>query len=104
MEKGEVSKADFLSVPGGKATDAVILDCRTPDESAAGKFKGAVNIPLDQVGARKGELNKDKKIYIHCTTGARAEMAAKELNKSGYKAFFLVGDVECKGTDCTITD
>jgi rhodanese-related sulfurtransferase len=104
MEKGEVSMTDFLNVANGKATDAVILDVRTKDESAEGKFKNAISIPLDQVGSRMGELPKDKKIYIHCTTGARADMAAKELNNNGYKAFFLVGAVKCKGDDCTITD
>lgn len=104
LEKGEVSVADFLNAANGKATDAVVLDVRTQDESAAGKYKNAISIPLDQVGARKGELPKDKKIYIHCTTGARAEMAAKELNKNGYNAFFLVGDVTCTGNDCTIAE
>ncbi len=104
MEKGEVSMADFLDAVNGKTTDAVILDVSTQDESAAGKFKNAISIPLDQVGSRKGELPKDKKIYIHCTTGARADMAAKELNKSGYNAFFLIAAVKCKGSECTITD
>jgi rhodanese-related sulfurtransferase len=104
LEKGEVSLADFQSAASGKATDAVILDVRTKDESAAGKYKNAISIPLDQVGSRKGELPKDKKIYIHCTTGARADMAAKELNKNGYNAFYLVGDVTCAGNDCTIAD
>ncbi len=103
MEKGEVSVTDFLKVDSGTATDAVILDVRT-DESASGKYKNAISIPLDQVGSRKGELPKDKKIYIHCTTGARAEMAAKELNKNGYNAFSLIGDVTCQGNDCTIAD
>ncbi len=104
MEKGEVSLADFLNVANGKTTDAVILDVRTKDESGAGKYKNAIAIPLDEVAARMKELPKDKKIYVHCSTGARADMAAKELNKNGYNAFFLIGNVECQGENCTITD
>lgn len=104
LEKGEISVADFQNVANGSATDAVILDVRTKDESASGKYKNAVSIPLDQLASRKGELPKDKKIYVHCTTGARAEMAAKELNKNGYNAFYLVCDVVCKGNDCTIAE
>ncbi|MDP3695757.1 MAG: rhodanese-like domain-containing protein, partial [Desulfocapsaceae bacterium] len=95
---------DFLNVANGTAADAVILDVRTKDESVAGKYKNAISIPLDQVGSRMKELPKDKKIYAHCTTGARADMAAKELNKNGYNTFSLVGDVTCKGNDCTIAD
>jgi rhodanese-related sulfurtransferase len=104
MEKGEISLAEFLDVANGKTTDAVILDVRTKDEVGAGKYKNAIAIPLDEVGARMKELPKDKKIYVHCSTGARADMAAKELNKNGYKASFLIGNVECQGEKCTITD
>jgi rhodanese-related sulfurtransferase len=104
LEKGEVSVTDFLNVANGTATDAVILDVRSKEEIEAGKYKNAISIPLDQVGSRKDELPKDKKIYAHCTTGARADMAAKELNKNGYNALFLVGDVTCKDSDCAIVD
>lgn len=104
MEKGEVALADFLNVANGKTTDAVIMDVRTKDESGAGKYKSAINIPLDEVAARMKDLPKDKKIYVHCSTGARADMAAKELNKNGYNAFFLIGKVECQGENCTVTD
>lgn len=104
MEKGEVSVADFMNVVSGKATDAVILDVRNQDEMAECMFKNAIAIPLDQVGKRKGELPKDKKIYLHCTTGARASMAAKELNKDGYQAFFLGEDVTCENNTCTIAE
>jgi len=104
MEKGEVSKADFLKVADGSSTDAVILDVRNQDETASGLFKNAINIPLDQVGNRKGELPKDKMIYVHCTTGARADMAAKELNNAGYKAFFLNESINCENKTCTVTE
>lgn len=104
MEEGEVSTADFLKVADGSATDAVILDVRNQDETASGMFNNAISIPLDQVGSRKGELPKDKKIYVHCTTGARAGMAAKELNNAGYKAFFLSEDISCKDKSCSVTE
>lgn len=104
LDKGEVSKADFLKAVSGKNTAAVILDVRTNDETAAGGFKNSIAVPLDQVGSRLAEIPKDKTIYIHCTTGARAEMAAQELKKNGYKTFFLVADVECEGNDCEIED
>jgi rhodanese-related sulfurtransferase len=48
------------------------------------------------------ELPKDKKIYVHCSTGARADMAYKELVKHGFNVKFLllnISDAEC---DCEI--
>ncbi|RUM41210.1 MAG: rhodanese, partial [Desulfocapsa sp.] len=88
----------------GTDPGAVILDVRTADEAAAGGFKNAIAVPLDQIGSRLSDIPKDKKIYVHCTTGARADMAAQELNKNGYKAFFLVANIDCKGNDCKVED
>lgn len=104
LGKGEVSKADFLKAVDGTDANAVILDVRTTDEAAEGGFTNSIAVPLDQIGSRLADIPKDRKIYTTCTTGARAEMAAEELNKNGYKAFFLVADVKCKGNDCTIED
>jgi rhodanese-related sulfurtransferase len=59
---------------------------------------------MDNFICKIKDVNKDQKIYIHCTTGARAEMAYKELKKRGYNAFFLVAEVECAGDKCTITE
>ncbi len=104
LGKGEVGKADFMKVVSGSDTSAVILDVRTTDEAGAGALKNAIMVPLDQVASRLAEIPKDKKVYIHCTTGARADMAAQELNKNGYKAFFLVAEVECDEDGCEIED
>ena len=93
-----------MKAADGSDTGAVILDVRTTDETASGGFKNAIAVPLDQIGSRLADIPKDKKVYVHCTTGARADMAAQELNKKGYKAFFLVADVECEGNDCEIED
>jgi len=104
LGKGEVSKADFLKVANGTDKGAIILDVRTADEASAGGFKNSLAIPLDQIGTNLSRIPKDRKIYVHCTTGARADMAAKELNKNGYKAFFLTANIECEGNDCKVED
>ena len=102
--KGEVALADFQSAVEGTAKDVVILDVRTNDEVAEGMFMGAKHIPLDELSGRVQELPQDKKVFIHCSTGARAEMAAKELKKNGYKAYFLVTNVECEGNKCEMEE
>lgn len=104
LGKGEVGKEDFMKAASGADKGAVILDVRTAEEVAAGQFKNAITIPLDQISANLNKIPKDKKIYVHCTTGARADMGAQELNKKGYKAFFFVANVECEGNDCEVED
>ncbi|MDA3831939.1 MAG: rhodanese-like domain-containing protein [Spirochaetales bacterium] len=103
LAKGEVSLEDFNKAIKD-TQEAFILDVRTDDETSTGKLAGATAIPLDEVCSRLGEIPKDKKVYIHCTTGARAEMAAKELKKYNYDSFYLVAEVECEGSQCDIVD
>lgn len=103
LGKDEVALTDFMKATEG-TTGQVILDVRTKDEAGGGMFKNAVNIPLDEIGKRMAELPKDKEILVHCTTGARAQMAMGPLGKAGLKARFLLADVECEGGKCQAAD
>lgn len=103
LGKGEASVADFMTVSKG-SSNQVILDVRTNDEVIGGKFKNAIHVPLDEIEARMSEIPKDKEVLIHCTTGARAEMAFQALEKAGYKTRFVVADVECEDGKCEMTD
>ncbi len=103
LAKGEISLAKFM-VAVEDHEEAFILDVRTNNEVVEGMLKTAKNIPLDEVCSRLGEIPKDMPVYVHCTTGARAEMAAKELRKYDYDAYYLVAEVECDGSECEFTD
>jgi rhodanese-related sulfurtransferase len=98
----EVSKADFMRAVNGTDTETVILDVRSTDETNSGGFKNAISIPLGQIVSRLSEIPKNKKVYVHCTTGARADMAVQKLRENGYNAFFLVATINCEGNNCTI--
>jgi len=98
LGKGEVSADEFLTAVKEKSAGSVILDVRTKDETAEGTFDQALTIPLDTLESRISELPKDKELLIHCSTGARAEMAHQILNKNGLKSRFLVADVACTAT------
>ena len=103
LGKGEVTLAEFKKAMEGNPSQ-MILDVRTKDEVQTGAFKNCVTIPLDEIEKRLGELPKDKEMLIHCSTGARAEMAKNALDKAGLKSRFLVADVECEQGKCVITD
>jgi len=70
---------------------AVVLDVRTSAEFAQGHPKGARNIPLGQLKARLGELDKDKPILACCASGMRSGSACSILRKAGFKEVHNLG-------------
>lgn len=101
--KNEITMAEFKKAMEGN-TGQMILDVRTKDEVQTGTLKNSICIPLDEIEKRLGELPKDKEVLIHCSTGARAEMAKAALDKAGIKSRFLVAELECEQGNCVITD
>jgi len=72
-------------------TDAFILDARTKKEFDAGHIERAVNIPLDDIRGRIGELPKDKDIWVYCKEGKRSYFATRILRSNGYNAINISG-------------
>ncbi len=63
---------------------AQVVDVRTPEEFRDGAFPGAVNVPVNDLPRRMGELKKDKAVVLYCASGARSGMAARMLKQAGY--------------------
>lgn len=59
---------------------AVLLDVREPHEWQAGHAPKARHIPLGQLGARAGELPRNREVLVVCRSGARSSRAAKLLS------------------------
>lgn len=102
--KGEVGITEFEKAVAGNLADKAILDVRNSSEADGGMFAGAINIPLDQIEKRIAELPAGKEFLVHCSTGARAEMAVSTLNKAGVQARFLVANIECEDGVCEIEE
>lgn len=92
-KKGAVDIAAFSKAIDSKTTDVVILDVRTDDEVETGMIADAIAIPAEEVIDRLDEIPKDKAVYIHCSTGLRAEMAYITLKEKGYNAKFLDANI-----------
>jgi NADPH-dependent 2,4-dienoyl-CoA reductase/sulfur reductase-like enzyme/rhodanese-related sulfurtransferase len=71
--------------------DQLLLDVRTAGEFAEGAIPGALNIPVDSLRERLGELPKDKELLVYCRVGLRGYLAARILSQAGYKARNLSG-------------
>ena len=48
-----------------------------------------MQLPLDELEIRIGELPKDQRIIVHCATGARAEMAYNVLKNAGFNTGYV---------------
>ncbi len=61
-----------------------ILDVRNPGEAAAGMIPGAVNIPVNQLPDRLGELDPARPTVVYCAGGYRSSVAASLLRQRGF--------------------
>ena len=68
-----------------------LLDVREDDEWSAGRIDGAKHIPLSQLPARLGELNRERTVVTVCRSGGRAGKAAELLSGSGWTAEVMEG-------------
>ena len=68
-----------------------LLDTRTAIEYENGHIDGFINIPLDELRERLGELDKNKKVYVTCQIGLRGYVAARILLQNGFDAYNLSG-------------
>ena len=64
--------------------EAVLIDVRTPAEYREGHIPGVVNIPLDELEKRLGEIPRDKKVVLICRTGNRSAQGTKLLRGKGF--------------------
>ncbi|MBZ9686495.1 CoA-disulfide reductase [Clostridium estertheticum] len=71
--------------------NTIILDVRTDMEFSNGHIEGAINIPVDDLRERIGELDKNKEILEYCQVGLRGYVAARILQQKGFKVKNLTG-------------
>jgi rhodanese-related sulfurtransferase len=68
-----------------------LLDVRSPEEYAEGHIDGFINIPVDSLRERIGELNVSKPVYVNCHSGMRSYVAARILTQKGFDVYNLSG-------------
>lgn len=63
-----------------------VLDVRTPGEFAQGHVPGAVNITMQELPSRLGELeaHRDGEIAVICAVGGRSDSATSFLREKGF--------------------
>jgi len=79
----ERMSAPMVSGELASANPPLLLDIRNPREWATKHIDGSVNIPLNHLQERLGEIPRDRPIAIHCAGGYRSSIAASILHQNG---------------------
>ncbi|MBR5490532.1 MAG: CoA-disulfide reductase, partial [Oscillospiraceae bacterium] len=64
----------------------ILLDTRTQREFSRGHAEGFINIPVDELRRRAGELPKGKTVFVMCQSGIRSYIACRILTGLGFDA------------------
>lgn len=68
--------------------DDVIIDVRTKKEYDELHIKKAINIPYDEIDENV-QLDKTKRVFVYCKSGARSRKAYNILKELGYNVIDL---------------
>ena len=72
-------------------SNAQIVDVRESAEVADGMISGAQHIPLGELPARLGELDKNRPVVAVCRSGRRSAAAADQLAAAGFTSYTMTG-------------
>ena len=81
--------ADVDTLP--RDGSVTLLDTRTVGEFDGGHIDGFLNIPVDELRERLGELDKRKPVYVICQSGLRSYIACRILAGNGFDCYNFSG-------------
>jgi len=74
------------------AAGARLLDVRSADEFGRGHLPGAVNIPVQELERRFGEVGSpDGEVVVYCRSGHRSSRATELLRERGFTRVHNLG-------------
>ena len=84
----DIGIAEFkakMSEPG-----IVLLDVRTPEETAKGKIEGAMELDFraENFATEVGKLDKNKTYLIYCRSGNRSGKTCKLMSEQGFTKLY----------------
>jgi len=65
------------------STPPLVVDVRAPREWQQSHIAGAINVPLNHLAERIGEVPADRPVLVHCAGGYRSSIAAGMLQRAG---------------------
>ncbi len=75
--------------------DFLLVDLRSEREYAAGRLRGAVNIPCSRLRAEYCGLPRDRLVVFYCGRGSNSLLACSRLAPLGFWVADLAGGLAC---------
>ena len=86
IEKGLMKQFFYEDLESlSKDEGVTLLDTRTPEEYKKGHVDGFINIQVDELRERIGELDPSKPVYVMCQSGLRSYIACRILAQNGFE-------------------
>jgi len=70
-----------------------LIDVRESSELNEARVKGARHIPLGQLPAKLGDLDRDRPVAFLCRSGSRSAIATRSATKAGLDAANVRGGI-----------
>ncbi|MEB0201760.1 FAD-dependent oxidoreductase [Cryobacterium sp. 5I3] len=90
LAAGTTRSLQWHELAAALAAGEALVDVRTAGEFAAGSIPGAINVPLDELRDRFGDLPAGP-LVVHCQVGQRGHTAARLLSQLGREVRNLDG-------------
>jgi rhodanese-related sulfurtransferase len=81
----QVTVQEFAELREQEPDRIAVLDVREPGELSGGVIEKSVCIPLGELKARTGELDREKLLVVHCKGGYRSSIATSLLRRAGFR-------------------
>ena len=88
-----ISPDEYVAQFADASATHLLIDVRTPTEFASGHIPGAINIPVDQIASRLGEIPSDMPVIVYCQSGTRSGRASGILSQNGYDTIYDLGGI-----------
>lgn len=92
MDIPEITPAECLA-RRNRGENFTLLDVREPWELGIVSIAGTVNIPMNEVPGRLGELDPGVETVVLCRSGRRSLEIARFLAGRGFRAVNLAGGI-----------
>lgn len=91
-----VTEADLTPEQAAEkvAAGALLIDVRQDFEWEAGRITEAEHVPLEQLPAKAGELDRERPIVFQCRSGGRSGLATQLFREAGFDAYNLAGGLQ----------